>query len=64
MQRNKKKSTTGQGDNYTTEWSLDYEYIKNHYRLMAVDSSRQKELMRCWSENNSPNRITWTIKKW
>ena len=23
---------------------LDYEYIKNHYRLIAVDSSRQKEL--------------------
>ena len=23
---------------------LDYEYIKNHYRLIAVDLSRQKEL--------------------
>ena len=23
---------------------LDYEYVKNHYRLIAVDLSRQKEL--------------------
>ena len=23
---------------------LDYEYIENHYRLIAVDVSRQKEL--------------------
>ena len=23
---------------------LDYDYIKNHYRLVAVDLSRQKEL--------------------
>ena len=23
---------------------LDYEYIKNHYRLIAVDLNRQKEL--------------------
>ena len=23
---------------------LDYDYIKNHYRLIAVDLSRQKEL--------------------
>ena len=23
---------------------VDYEYIKNHYRLIAVDLSRQKEL--------------------
>ena len=23
---------------------LDYEYFKNHYRLIAIDLSRQKEL--------------------
>ena len=38
------KSTTGQGEDYTTEFLLDYEYIKNHYRLMTIDLSRQKEL--------------------
>ena len=35
--------TTGQGEVYTTSF-LDYECIKNHYRLIAVDLSRQKEL--------------------
>ena len=32
----------GQGEDYTTGCLLDYEYIKNHYRL--IDLSRQKEL--------------------
>ena len=39
-----KKLTTGQGEDYITGCLLDYEYIKNHYRLIAVDLSRQKEL--------------------
>ena len=39
-----RKLTTGQGEDYTTGCLLDYEYIKNHYRLIAVDLSRQKEL--------------------
>ena len=38
-----RKLTTGQGEDYTTGCLLDYDYIKNHYRLMAVDLSRQKE---------------------
>ena len=29
----------GQGEDYTTGCLLDYEYIKNHYRLAAVDLS-------------------------
>ena len=36
--------TTGQGEGYTPGCSLDYNYIKNHYRLISVDLSRQKEL--------------------
>ena len=39
-----RKLTTGQGEDYTTGCLLDYDYIKNHYRLMAVDLSRQKVL--------------------
>ena len=39
-----RKLITGQGEDYTTECLLDYQYIKNHYRLIAVDLSRQKEL--------------------
>ena len=36
--------TTGQSENYTTGCLLDYDYIKNHYRLIAIDLSRKKEL--------------------
>ena len=38
------KITTGQGEDYTTGCLLDYEYIKSHYKLIAVDLRRQKEL--------------------
>ena len=39
-----RKLTTGQGENYTTGCLLDYDYIENLYRLIAVDLRRQKEL--------------------
>ena len=38
------KLTTGKGENYTTGCLLDYDYIKIYYRLIVVNSSRQKEL--------------------
>ena len=38
------KLTTGQGEDYTNGCLLDYDYIKGHYRLIAVDLSRQEEL--------------------
>ena len=37
-----KKLTTGQGEDSTTRFLLDYDYVKNNYRLIAVDLSRQK----------------------
>ena len=39
-----RKLTTGQGEDYTTGCLLDYDYIKNYYRLIAVDLSGQEEL--------------------
>ena len=35
---------TGQGDDYTTECLLDYQYFQDHYNLISVDLSKQKEL--------------------
>ena len=32
-----RKLTRAQGGHYTTGCLLDYDYIKNHYRLIAVD---------------------------
>ena len=39
-----KEITTGQGEDYTIGCFLDYYFIKNHQRLIAVDQSRQKKL--------------------
>ena len=39
-----RKLTTGKGEDYTTRCLLDYDYIKNYYRLLAFDLSMQKEL--------------------
>ena len=39
-----RKLTTAQSENYTTGCLVDYEYIKNNYKLMAVYLSGQKEL--------------------
>ena len=38
------KTATGQGDDCTTGCLLDYQYFKDHYNLIAVDLSKQKEL--------------------
>ena len=38
------KLTTGQSEDGTTGCVLDYEYVKNHYKLIAVDLSRWKQL--------------------
>ena len=37
-----RKLTTGQGEDYTTACLWDYHYIKNYFRLIAVDLSGQK----------------------
>ena len=41
---NIRKIATGQGDDYTTGCLLDYEYVKEHYRLIAIDLSKQQKL--------------------
>ena len=38
------KIATVQGDDYTTGCLLDYQYFRDHYQLIAVDLSKQKEL--------------------
>ena len=39
-----RKLTIGQDEHYTTEYLLNYDYIKDYYRLTVVDLSRRKEL--------------------
>ena len=39
-----RKTATGQGDDHKTGFLLDYRYFKYHYKLIAVDLSKRKEL--------------------
>ena len=39
-----KKIATGPGDDYTTGCLLDQQYFKDHYNLIVIDLSKQKEL--------------------
>ena len=41
---NIRKIATGQGDDYTTGCLLDYNYFNNHYKMIAIDLSKQQEL--------------------
>ena len=42
--RELKKVMIGKGEDYTTGSLLDYNYFKKHYKLVAVDLSKQIEL--------------------
>ena len=37
-----RKIATGQGDDYSTGCLLDYQFFKDHYNLIAIDLSKQK----------------------
>ena len=39
-----RKTATGKGDNYTTGCLLDYQYFKDHYQIIVINLSFQKEL--------------------
>ena len=41
---NIRKIATGQGDDYTNGCLLDYSYFKDHYKIIAVDLSKQQAL--------------------
>ena len=44
MYENIRKITTAQGDGYTNGCLLGYIYFKNHYKMIAVDLSKQQAL--------------------
>ena len=39
-----RKIATRKGDHYTNDCLLDYQYFRDHYQLIPVDLSKQKEL--------------------
>ena len=42
------KIVTGQGNNYTTGYLLDYLYFKEHYKMIAISLSKQQGLDIDW----------------
>ena len=41
---NIRKTATGQGDDYTTDFLLDYPYFKENYKMTEIDLSKQQAL--------------------
>ena len=41
---NIRKIASGQGHDYTTGCLLDYSYFKDHYKMIAIDLSKQQAL--------------------
>ena len=41
---NIRRISTGQGDDYTTSYLLDYSYFKDHYQMIVIDLSKQQVL--------------------
>ena len=74
--RELKKLMIGKGIDYTTGSLLDYNYFRKHYKLIAVDLSKQKELdadpraiqqieFKYMLESNDGNNSTiyWVLEK-
>ena len=41
---NIRKTSKGNGDDYTTGFLIDYPYFKKYYNLIAIDSCKQHKL--------------------
>ena len=54
---NIRKIATGQGHDYTTECLLDYSYFKNYYKMIAIDLSKQQELV---ADSEAAQRVNFT----
>ena len=39
-----RKTVTGQREDYTTGFLLDYSYFKDNYKMIAIDLSKQQAL--------------------
>ena len=68
---NIRKIATGQGDDYTTGCLLEYNYFKKHYKMIAIDLSKQQALDTdpiqqinfTWNVSGINNRLAFFIIK-
>ena len=40
-----KKSSTGQGEDYTTGCLLDYNYLQEHYKMISLDLNKKNLIL-------------------
>ena len=55
MNENIWKNATGQGDDYTTGYLLDYTYFKYYCKMIVVDLSKQQVLDADWKAIKETN---------
>ena len=64
---NVRKIATGKGSDYTTGFLLDYSYFKDHYRMIAIDLSKQNlvgwETQQCSLLLKKQKKLFWTFLK-
>ena len=63
---NIRKIATGQGDDYATGCLLDYSYLKDHYKLIATELSKQQVLdadPRAIQQINFTANLDWPKKQ-
>ena len=55
----------GKGEDYTTGSLLDYNYFKKHYKLVAVDLSKQKAIQQIEFKYmlGTNSTIYWLLEK-
>ena len=58
---NIRKIATGQGDDYTTVFLLDYNYFNIYYKMIAIDLSKQQAIdadPKATQQNNFTGNLT------
>ena len=55
--QNIQKAATGQGDDYTTDCLLNYNYVEIYYKKIAIDLSKQQALD---ADPNAMQQINFT----
>ena len=60
LQHNIRKIALGQGDDYASFYLLDHLYIKEHYKLIAIDLSKQQKID---TDSKANQQINFTGKQ-
>ena len=60
---NIRKIATYQGDDYTDGYLLDYSYLKEHYKTIAIDLSKQQQQLDAHRKANQQINFTRNVDR-